>query len=219
MRRSRRTKLTTDDISCALRMRRMDVDSACQDIKRFATETLRLKGDDKELSLEDEENELEFEEKRIDIAVHWLSVDGHQPSIPQNPNFEETEITKRSKNHSIEVNEYLEEFEHILSQELELYINRITSAVLNSSEQVIERVMESVREDSGIHQLVPYFAQFICSEVILFQFILNSNIQKVIKNQRNGRVLLNVMKLTRALLESKHITLEPYVTSSYSLDL
>lgn len=54
---------------------------------------------------------------------------------------------------------------HVLSKELQLYYERITEAVVSEEELLRSRAYESLRSDPGLHQLLPYFVQFIVEKV------------------------------------------------------
>jgi transcription initiation factor TFIID subunit 6 len=55
---------------------------------------------------------------------------------------------------------------HIITKELQLYYEKITEALLSSSEKLRETALESIREDQGIQQLLPYFIQFVMDQVL-----------------------------------------------------
>jgi transcription initiation factor TFIID subunit 6 len=54
---------------------------------------------------------------------------------------------------------------HVLSKELQLYYERITEAVVSEEERLRFQAYESLRSDPGLHQLLPYFVQFIVEKV------------------------------------------------------
>ena len=87
---------------------------------------------------------------------------------------------------------------HVLSKELQLYFERICSALLDESNNDYRlAALASIRSDPGLHQLVPYFVQFIA--------------EKVTHNLRNLFVLTQMMQLTSAMLENKSLFVDPYV--------
>lgn len=93
---------------------------------------------------------------------------------------------------------------HIVSRELILYFDKIKDAILkddNDQETVLMRksALESVRSDPGLHQLVPYFVQFVA--------------EKVTHSLNNLFVLQQMMELTQAIIENKSLHVDPYVTS------
>ena len=88
-----------------------------------------------------------------------------------------------------------------MSKELVLYFDKIQAAVLdeNPDEEVLrlrEAALESVRTDPGLHQLVPYFVNFIANQV-------THRLDDVF-------VLRQMMELTAALVSNTHLFLEPY---------
>lgn len=92
---------------------------------------------------------------------------------------------------------------HIISKELTLYFEKIQAALLDDTpdpevQRLREAALESVSNDPGIHQLVPYFVSFISHEV-------THHIDDVF-------VLRQMMELTGALIVNPHVFLEPYAT-------
>jgi transcription initiation factor TFIID subunit 6 len=59
--------------------------------------------------------------------------------------------------------------------------------------------LEEVRIAPGIHQLAPYFTQWISDQTV--------------RSLSNLPMLSNVMRFAETLLNSEHINIEPYVTS------
>jgi transcription initiation factor TFIID subunit 6 len=90
---------------------------------------------------------------------------------------------------------------HILSKELQLYFERICSAVLDpENEEYRIAAFSSLKTDPGLHQLVPYFVQFIA--------------EKVTHNLKDIFVLTQVMTLTSAMLANDSLFVDPYVSDS-----
>lgn len=89
---------------------------------------------------------------------------------------------------------------HILSKELQLYFDRVCAAVTDeSNESLRSAALASLRNDPGLHQLLPYFVQFIS--------------EKVTHGLKNMFILNMMMELTYALLENENLFIEPYVSS------
>lgn len=93
---------------------------------------------------------------------------------------------------------------HVVSRELILFFDKIKAALLDENpdpETLILRksALESVRSDPGLHQLVPYFTQFVS--------------EKVTHSLGNLFVLQQMMELTQAMIENKTLHVDPYVAS------
>eukprot|EP00741_Cyanophora_paradoxa_P023641 tig00021608_g22835.t1 len=105
---------------------------------------------------------------------------------------------------------------HILSRELQVFFEKATAAIMAESGlaplppedgaveapgevgvPTEEEALQALSRDAGLHQLVPYFAQFVSYEVS--------------RNLRNLRLLRSLMRLVRALLSNPHIHIEPYL--------
>lgn len=54
---------------------------------------------------------------------------------------------------------------HVLSRELQLYFERVTSAATDQDEAMREAALASLRGDPGLHQLVPYLVQWVAESV------------------------------------------------------
>lgn len=54
---------------------------------------------------------------------------------------------------------------HVLSKELQMYYERITSAVLSQDEILRATAISSLQNDPGLHQLLPYFVQLVAEKV------------------------------------------------------
>ncbi|KAL8711509.1 MAG: hypothetical protein Q9220_004167 [cf. Caloplaca sp. 1 TL-2023] len=218
-RHSRRTTLTTQDVNQALKV--LDVEPL------YGYESSRpLKFGEASIGpgqplfyVEDEE--VDFEKlinaplpkvpREISFTAHWLAVEGVQPSIPQNPVPADSRnqdlvpkgpganpnFTAISGSDNVTVKPLVK---HVLPKELQLYFSNVCNAVLDeSNDEYRVTALASVRTDTGLHQLIPYFVQFIA--------------EKVTHNLKNLFVLTQVMLLTSALLENKKLYVEPYVAS------
>ena len=147
--------------------------------------------------------------------AHWLAIEGVQPSIPQNPTTAESRsqellpkgpganpaLAALAGNDNVAVKPSVK---HIVSKELILYFDKIQAAILdeNPDEEVVRlrhAALGSVRDDPGLHQLVPYFINFI--------------MDRVTHNLDDTFTLKQMMELTNALIENKSLFLDPYASS------
>lgn len=145
-----------------------------------------------------------------DGVAHWLAVEGVQPTIPQNPTAADTRhlelvskgpnananLAAMSGNENVNVKPLVK---HILSNELQLYFERVCNAFLDeSNEEFRNSAFSSLKEDPGLHQLVPYFVQFIS--------------EKVTHNIKDIFVLTQVMHMIEALIRNPTLYIDPYVS-------
>lgn len=89
---------------------------------------------------------------------------------------------------------------HVLLKELKLYFDKIVEVLISTDpdkENFKDAALNSLRTDPGLHQLVPYFIQFVAEQVT---------------NQlRNIELLITLLEVISALCDNKTIFLDPYV--------
>ncbi|CAN3359906.1 transcription initiation factor TFIID subunit 6 [Diutina catenulata] len=89
---------------------------------------------------------------------------------------------------------------HVLSKELKLYFDKVAEVLISvDSEQdhLKSAAINSLRNDTGLHQLVPYLIQFVAEQIT---------------NQlTNIEVLSTMLEVILALTTNKTIFLDPYV--------
>lgn len=126
------------------------------------------------------------------ISSHWLVIEGITPKIPQNPIVKMEE--KEEKKEQIEVKPLIK---HVLSQELQMYYEKVTEGIKNENKQNKENILESLTLDAGIQPLIPYFSQFISEQVTL--------------NLRKLELLYYLMRMCHSLLMNPSLQLELYL--------
>lgn len=87
---------------------------------------------------------------------------------------------------------------HILSKELQLYFEKVCASILDETQPEYRTAgLASLKEDPGLHQLVPYFVQFVA--------------EKVTHNLKDLFVLTQMMLVTDALTRNEKLNMAPYV--------
>ncbi|KAI8807572.1 hypothetical protein BJ742DRAFT_773029 [Cladochytrium replicatum] len=194
MRHAKRNKLWTDDVNHALRVRNVEVGSAAAGTSaKFGAIPMPANANAKMYYMEDREVDLEelvygpLPPVPVDITMtaHWLSVEGVQPAIIQNPNppggtGSEKLLVKGS-----------------LSVELQMYYERVADALLSGNQDMRRIAIDCIEKDAGIQPLMPYFVQFIT--------------EKVTKNLRNLPILWAMMRTTRGRFINPNIFIEPHL--------
>lgn len=149
----------------------------------------------------------------VSVASHWLAVEGVQPKIPQNPLTETILARERTGklNRIVTIAEerglYVNQLDprsesklvkHQLSQEQRLYYKKVTNAMTDQDKPLVRKqALISLQRDLGLHQLIPYFSQFIADEVA--------------HNLTTLPYLYNLMEMTHALLLNPNIHIELYL--------
>ncbi|CAI5758157.1 unnamed protein product [Candida verbasci] len=89
---------------------------------------------------------------------------------------------------------------HVLSKELKLYFDKVVEVLVSQDpekENLKNAALTSLKNDPGLHQLVPYFIQFVAEQIT---------------NQlRNINILMTMLEVISALVDNKTIFLDPYV--------
>ncbi|TKA63540.1 hypothetical protein B0A49_11327, partial [Cryomyces minteri] len=219
MRHAKRTTLGTQDISQALRILDVEPLYGYESTRPLRFGETSIGPGQPIFYVEDEE--VDFEKlinaplpkvpREISFTAHWLAVEGVQPSIPQNPTSADSrhqELLSKgpganpnqaaiSGNDNVSVKPLVK---HILSKELQLYFERICSAILDeANDEYRSAAFASLRTDPGLHQLVPYFVQFVA--------------EKVTHSLKSLFTLTQMMHLTAAMLNNPTLYVTPYIAS------
>ncbi|KAL4401784.1 histone H4-like TAF Taf6, SAGA complex subunit [Malassezia pachydermatis] len=178
--------------------------------------------------------------------AHWLAIEGIQPPIPENPVFlaRKAAIAEEALPDTVEAAADLGNVavkplvKHVLSRELQLYYERLTSSILSppadakatdnatlpddakslsefaqisSGNLVRDAALASLRGDAGIHQLVPYLIQWVGSNVT-HALRASSQAGGADTDATQTIQLLHTMLSTlHALLINPSIFIEPYL--------
>ena len=220
LRHSKRSVLSTQDIAQALRTLEIEPLYGYESTRPLRFGEASIGPGQPLFYVEDEE--IDFEKlinaplpkvpREISFTAHWLAVEGVQPSIPQNPTTAESRnqelvakgsnanpnLAAMSGNDNVTVKPLVK---HVLSKELQLYFEKICSALLDETNNDYRiAALASIASDPGLHQLVPYFVQFIA--------------EKITHTLKSYFVLEQMLELTHSMLDNKSLHIDPYVSCS-----
>ncbi|MCJ1238791.1 hypothetical protein MMC14_006782 [Varicellaria rhodocarpa] len=219
MRHGKRSTLTTRDINRSLEVLNVEPLYGYESTRPLRFGEASIGPGQPLFYVEDEE--VDFEKlinaplpkipREISLTGHWLAIDGVQPSIPQNPTSADSRnqellpkgpganpnLATINGNDNVSVKPQVK---HVLSKELQLYFEKICGALLGeANDEYRAAAFASLRSDPGLHQLVPYFVQFVA--------------EKVTHNLNNMFVLSQTMQLASALLDNQSLFIEPYISA------
>lgn len=127
-----------------------------------------------------------------DILNSGFSADNSSKDDP-NGNSKNLKLTEKD----VEIKPLVK---HVLSKELKLYFDKVVEVLISTDpekENLKYAAINSLKNDPGLHQLVPYFIQFVAEQIT---------------NQlRNIDILSTMLEVISALADNKNIFLDPYV--------
>uniref|UniRef100_A0A3B3ZGG9 Transcription initiation factor TFIID subunit 6 n=1 Tax=Periophthalmus magnuspinnatus TaxID=409849 RepID=A0A3B3ZGG9_9GOBI len=163
----------------------------------------------------------------VSLKAHWLSIEGMQPSIPENPPPASKEQQKTESTEPLKVVKPGQEEDgaiqgkgqggttadgkekglirlkprstHELSVEQQLYYKEITEACVGSCEAKRAEALQSIATDPGLYQMLPRFSTFISEGV------------RVNVVQNNLALLIYLMRMVKALMDNPTLYLEKYL--------
>ena len=215
MRHGKRRRLTTDDVNQALRSRNM------APVLGYGTSKADFKfrkAPDSDVHFIPDENvslrkvvaeKLPTAPVEMSFSTHWLAIEGRQPLVPQNPSATVIERPADGAAEAADAEaaaagtrtgppvEIAPLVRHVLSREQQLLLTKLTAGVIGEDAALREAALGGVAQDPGLHQLVPYFVEFV-------QERIRENLKSVV-------ILQRIIGFVAHLLKNPDIFLEPYL--------
>lgn len=127
---------------------------------------------------------------------NMLSLNNDEITLVTNPKTGVTTVeTKQHEKKELEVRPLVK---HVLSKEMQLYFNKIIEVLMDQSNEALKTAaLESIRSDTGLHQLIPYLIQFVA--------------ETITHNLKNLNLLTTMLMLIYSIISNRSIFLDPYV--------
>ncbi|KAK7090212.1 hypothetical protein V1264_010042 [Littorina saxatilis] len=164
----------------------------------------------------------------ISLKAHWLSCQGTQPAIPENPPAASKESQKKEildtnvktmidrghktqkpgsdsisrlkrKRPNSDMVKLKDLTTHELSVEQQYFYKEITEACVGPDETKRSEALNSLATDPGLHQMLPRFIMFVAEGV------------KINVVQNNLALLIYLMRMVKSLLDNQTLYLEKYL--------
>lgn len=219
MRHSKRSTLTTQDVSEALKVLNVEPLYGYESSRPLHYREAMV-GPGQTLYYIDDEDDVDFEKiinqplpkvpRQVSFTAHWLAIEGIQPAIPQNPHLSEiknlppqlrgsqAQNSVAALSSEVDVKPLVK---HVISRELQLYFDKTAAALISpnpADAHLRKAALTSLGNDPGLHQLVPYFVHFVQEKV-------SSNLKLSLD------ILSTMMEVIYALLTNPSLFIEPYV--------
>lgn len=104
----------------------------------------------------------------------------------------------------------------VLSRELQLYYNRLTTALLSNAGNAKDdssskraAALSSLRIDAGLQALLPYLVRWVAEGVV-------NTLRGGVQGENDGRTLSTLLDVICAILDNSTLFVEPYVSSTPS---
>ncbi|KAL9633376.1 MAG: hypothetical protein Q9164_004732, partial [Protoblastenia rupestris] len=196
MRHGKRTTMTTQDISQALRALDVEPLYGYESTRPLRFGEASIGPGQPLYYVEDEEVDLE---KLINAPLpkNPTTAESRNQELAAKGSNANPNLAAMSGNDNVTVKPLVK---HVLSKELQQYFEKVCSALLDESNNEYRvAALASIGSDPGLHQLVPYFVQFIA--------------EKVTHSIKNIFVLTQMMELTHSMLNNKSLFIDPYIAS------
>jgi transcription initiation factor TFIID subunit 6 len=95
-----------------------------------------------------------------ELSLHWLAIDGYQPLIPENPLAATVSSFQPSSSSNSAADQPL-----LLSKEIQHFYYRTTGLILACDNATLPIILETLRSDMGLQELVPYYSKFVYSQI------------------------------------------------------
>ncbi|KAH0534397.1 transcription initiation factor TFIID subunit 6-like [Cotesia glomerata] len=236
MRHGKRKKLLPHDINRALKIKNLEPILGFNGKEHVPFQSKGNNGrvvhfiEQKNLDLQDiisQAKGASFKKIPLDVTLraYWLSIDGVQPDVPENPSAIKPEITtsdspeaelsiqqkltkrqkldelikRPAKLRSVETVQVKDLVVHELSVEQQLYYQKLTEACMSKNEKLRASALQLLSVDPSLYEMLARMCTFVAQGV------------KVNVVDHNLSFLIYLMRMVKALLENPNLCLDKYL--------
>lgn len=146
------------------------------------------------------QNPLPSEIKNLPPIIRGATLSILGNDLLSTTNADSKDVVSKTKKTTDKETEVKPLVKHVLSKELKLYFDKVVEVLISTDperENLKYAALNSLKNDPGLHQLVPYFIQFVAEQIT---------------NQlRNLEILSTMLEVISALADNRTIFLDPYV--------
>ena len=126
---------------------------------------------------------------------NMLSLNNEEITLVTNPKTGVTSVESKQDKKELKVRPLVK---HVLSKEMQLYFNKIIEVLADENNDALKTAaLESVKNDTGLHQLLPYLVQYVA--------------ETITHNLKNLNLLTTMLMLIYSLISNTSLYLDPYV--------